>query len=114
MTPWSRQATSDCKKTVQRFVWSTCRSPEVANRLLALGLLGLRVLPLAVRLEVPTVPLQQQGALQGHRLLALQLQLHLVHLVHQVQLCKVLDPLLRPSRVSLQPEMWRCPAPTLA
>ena len=51
---------------------------------------------------------QQQGALQGHRLLALQLQLHLV------QLCKVLDPLLRPSRVSLQPEMWRCPAPTLA
>jgi hypothetical protein len=82
----------------------------VANRLLALGLLGLRVLrvlPLAVRLEVPTVQ-QQQGALQGHRLLALQLQRHLV------RLCKALDPLLRPSRVSLQPEMWRCPAPTLA
>ena len=54
----------------------------------------------------------QQGALQGHRLLALQLQLHLQ--LHLVQLCKVLDPLLRPSRVSLQPEMWRCPAPTLA
>jgi hypothetical protein len=102
VTPWSRQATSDCKKTVQRFVWSTCRSPEVANRLLALGLLGLRVLrvlPLAVRLEVPTVQ-QQQGALQLQR--------------HLVRLCKALDPLLRPSRVSLQPEMWRCPAPTLA
>ncbi len=112
MTPWSRQATSGCKKTVQLCAWSTCRSPEVANRLLALGLLGLRVLPLAVRLEVPTVPLQQQGALQGHRLQALQLQLHLQ--LHLVQLCKVLDPLLRPSRVSLQPEMWRCPAPTLA
>ena len=108
MTPWSRQATSGCKKTAQLCAWSTCRSPEVANRLLALGLLGLRVLPLALRLEVPTVQRLQQGALQGQRLLALQLQLHLV------QLCKVLDPLLRPSRVSLQPEMWRCPAPTLA